>query len=78
MMNPCTHEQVCECEWALAETYQQDLVDNAIYALLQELSPKPIEWDIAVIGEVRDVVQKVLVDELHLLTEQQFYPYRIL
>ena len=77
-MNPCKHESVCECEWARAETTQQDLVDNAVYAMLQELSPKPIEWDIDVIGRVRDRVEEVLVDRLHLLTHQQFYPYRIL
>ena len=77
-MSTCKHENICECEWAPAETTQQDLVDNTIYALLQELSPQPIEWDIAVIGEVRDAVQTVLVDRLHVLTAQQLYPYRVL
>ena len=55
---------------------RQDFVDNAIYDLINELIPsdKEMEWDIEVIGEVRDAIQAQLV-ERGLCTEQEFYPY---
>jgi len=37
-----------------------------------------VEWDMEHIGDVREVVQEVIVDRLHLMTEMQFYPYRVL
>jgi hypothetical protein len=33
-----------------------------------------MEWDIEVIGEVRDVIQAMLVGR-GICTEQEFYPY---
>jgi hypothetical protein len=56
---------------------QQDFVDNAIFSLIQSANPsnKEIEWDIEMIGEIRDVVKEWLVDKLNLTTEQEFYPY---
>jgi hypothetical protein len=61
-----------------AETERQDIVDNLIYQLLTDLAPWGIEidWDMEYIGEVRDVIQEILVDKLGLMTEMQFYPYR--
>jgi hypothetical protein len=61
-----------------AETDRQDIVDNLIYQLLTDLAPwgSEIDWDIEYIAEVRDVIQEILVDELGLMTEMQFYPYR--
>jgi hypothetical protein len=55
---------------------RQDFVDNAIYDLINELIPsdKEMEWDIEVIGEVRDVIQAMLVGR-GICTEQKFYPY---
>ena len=55
---------------------RQDFVDNAIYDLINELIPsdKEMEWDIEVIGEVRDVIQAMLVGR-GICTEQEFYPY---
>ena len=55
---------------------RQDFVDNAIHDLINELIPsdKEMEWDIEVIGEVRDAIQAQLV-ERGLCTEQEFYPY---
>ena len=55
---------------------RQDIVDNAIYDLINELIPsdKEMEWDIEVIGEVRDVIQAMLVGR-GICTEQEFYPY---
>jgi len=56
---------------------QQDFVDNAIFSLIRSVNPvnKEIEWDIEMIGEIRDVVKEWLVDKLNLTTEQEFYPY---
>jgi hypothetical protein len=56
---------------------QQDFVDSAIFNLLQSLNPtdKEIQWDIEMIGYMRDVVKECLVDKLCLMTEQEFYPY---
>lgn len=55
---------------------RQDLVDNAIFDLINELIPsyKEMEWDINVIGEVRDAIQAQLVEH-GFCTEQEFYPY---
>ena len=55
---------------------RQDFVDNAIYDLINELIPsdKEMDWDIEAIGEVRDMIQSILV-ERGLSTEQEFYPY---
>ena len=41
---------------------RQDHVDNAIFELLQSLNPtkKPIEWNIEMIGEIRDVASNGL------------------
>ncbi len=56
---------------------RQDFVDNAIFNLIQELNPtdKEIRWDIEMIGEVRDVTRKWLVERLKITDEQNFYPY---
>ena len=39
---------------------RQDFVDNTIYQLIQEINPadKMIAWDIEMIGDVRDVINK--------------------
>jgi len=34
-----------------------------------------LNWDIELIGEIRDSVETVLVDKLKLMTEMEFYPY---
>jgi hypothetical protein len=55
---------------------RQDCVDNAIQNLIEELSRgAEIDWDMENIGEVRDVLQDILVNKLKLMTEQEFYPY---
>lgn len=56
---------------------RQDFVDNAIYHLIQEVNPagKPITWDIEMIGDIRDVIEKWLVERENIATEQTFYPY---
>lgn len=56
---------------------RQDSVDNAIYQLIQELNPsgKEIEWDIEMIGDVRDVIEDWMVERLRITDEQGFYPW---
>ncbi len=67
-----------------AQIERQDMVDNLCHQLLNELAaasgvahhgPDLIEWDIEHIGEVRDTIQGIIVDKLHLMTEMEFYPY---
>ena len=55
---------------------RQDFVDNAIFELVNELIPseKKMEWDIRIIGEIRDAIQSQLVEK-GFCTEQEFYPY---
>ena len=53
---------------------RQDCVDNAIFNLIQEISPVMTVWDIEVIGEVRDVIGDYL-KEKYKVSEMQFYPY---
>lgn len=56
---------------------QQDFVDNTIFDLILSVNPtdKEINWDIEMIGEIRDVLKEWLVDKLDITTEQEFYPY---
>ena len=59
------------------QTKRQDLVDNAIYHLIREVNPtgKMIAWDIEMIGDVRDVIRRWLVEKMDIASEQTFYPY---
>jgi hypothetical protein len=59
------------------EISRQDCVDGAIFKLLQSVNPtsQPIEWDIEMIGGIRDTLQEWIVDRLHLCTPNQFYPF---
>jgi len=56
---------------------RQDFVDNAIYQLIQKVNPTDIfiEWDIEVIGEIRDVIKEWIVERMKITDEQKFYPY---
>ena len=54
---------------------RQDLVDDKCYELLVELAGKDIAWNIEQIYKVRQAVQSVIVDDLKLMTEKEFYPY---
>ncbi|MHB8084389.1 MAG: hypothetical protein ACYDHZ_00990 [Dehalococcoidia bacterium] len=67
-----------------AQVERQDLVDNACHALLNGLVASSgvahhgrdlIAWDMEHIAAVREAVQEVVVDRLHLMTEMEFYPY---
>ena len=60
-----------------AEIERQDFVDNAIFDLIKELnlSSKEIDWNIKMIGEIRDIISNWSVNKLKICTEQEFYPY---
>jgi hypothetical protein len=58
------------------EIKRQDFVDNEIYDLLRRLIPSPrkIDWDIEMIGDIRDTIQHWLVDKYKIVDELEFYP----
>lgn len=58
------------------KTDRQDFVDNAIFDLIIRLNPneKEIDWDIDMIGSIRDEIKMWLVDRLALCDEEAFYP----
>lgn len=55
---------------------RQDFVDNEIYDLVRRLIPstKGIEWDIEMIGDIRDTIQHWFVDRYKIVDELEFYP----
>jgi len=55
---------------------RQDFVDNQIYDLVTRLNPSrsEIEWNIEMIGEIRDTIQHWLVDRYKIVDELEFYP----
>ena len=55
---------------------RQDFVDNEIYDLMKRLNPsaREIEWDIEMIGDIRDTIQHWLVDRYKIVDELEFYP----
>jgi len=57
------------------KTERQDFVDNAIFNLLETLNPtdKSLNWDIEVIGNIRDIVKTWIVEKTNC-SEQDFYP----
>lgn len=54
---------------------RQDFVDNQIYDLVKRLNPskREIEWDIQMIGDIRDIIQHWL-DRYKIVDEMEFYP----
>lgn len=58
-----------------AQIDRQDFVDNKIMKLLQELSPaiQPLNWDIEIIGEIRDIIGQYLQSK-GICNEENFYP----
>jgi hypothetical protein len=55
---------------------RQDFVDNQIYDLMKRLNPsrRELEWDIEMIGDIRDTIQHWLVDRYKIVDELEFYP----
>ncbi len=63
-----------------AQLERQDWVDDACEGLIKDLAGADtlsghVEHDMELIGIVRDAVQEVICDKLHLMTEIEFYPY---
>lgn len=58
------------------QTERQDFVDNQIFELMQKLIPssKKLEWDIEIIGAVRDAIGEQIVDK-KFTSEKDFYQY---
>jgi len=56
---------------------RQDYVDNEIFKLLNEINPtnRQIEWNIEMIGDIREMAEYWLVDKLKLSSEMDFYPF---
>lgn len=58
-----------------AQINRQDFVDNAIFALLEDLAQsKTVKWDIGDIADIRDMVFEVLHDQTGV-DGMEFYPY---
>ena len=55
---------------------RQDFVDNEIYDLIKRLIPstREIDWNIEMIGDIRDTIQHWLVDKYKVVEELEFYP----
>ena len=55
---------------------RQDLVDNGIFDLVKRLNPsrRELEWDIEMIGDIRDTIQHWLVDRYKMVDKLKFYP----
>jgi len=56
---------------------RKECVDDAIFNLIQELNPTSIEieWDMEIIGEIREEIQYWIVERLKLCDEMTFSPY---
>ena len=55
---------------------RQDFADNQVFELIQKLAPSAkIEWDIEMIGNIRDLIKTQIVYEKKLMSEGKFYPY---
>ena len=52
------------------------LSQSAIYELVKRLNPlrKEIDWDIEMMGDIRDTIQHWLVDRYKMVDEFEFYP----
>jgi len=55
---------------------RQDFVDNGIFDLVKRLNPsrRELEWDIEMIGDIRDTIQHWLVDRYKMVDKLKFYP----
>jgi hypothetical protein len=58
------------------EIKRQDFVDNQIYDLVKRRIPsrREIEWNMEMIGDIRDTIRHWLVDKYKIVDELEFYP----
>ena len=63
-------------ELSINEIQRQDFVDNRIYELIKDLNPtfKEVNWDIELIGDVRDIITNWFTNRLRICSENNFYP----
>lgn len=56
---------------------RQDFVDNQIYDLINSLihSENRIEWNIEMIGNIREIVRREVVENRNIMSEMEFYPF---
>jgi len=56
---------------------QQDFIDNSIMKLINEINPSSIEikYDGHIVSKVRETLIEVFTEDLHLCTDEEFYPY---
>ncbi len=57
------------------ELSRQDLVDNAIHRMLCKISERELPWDQHLIAKVREAAYEVVVVDLTIMNEYQFYPW---
>lgn len=64
-------------ELTVVQIERQDFVDNAVFNLISSVNPsnKQLNWDIEMIGDVRDLIRYWLTDRLKSCDEMTFYPY---
>ncbi len=64
-------------ELSINEIQRQDFVDNRIYELIKDLNPtfKEVNWDIELIGDVRDIIANWFTNRLRICSEKKFYPF---
>lgn len=55
---------------------RQDFVDNKVNELIQSLLPEGgiFNWNIELIGNIRDLIEHEVVDYKRMLTSTQLYP----
>jgi len=55
---------------------RQDKVDNEIFHFVRQLCPndREIEWDIEMIGDIRDSIAYWLVEKMKICEKEEFYP----
>lgn len=68
------HDSQASGELNEEQIARQDHVDSAIHALLQDLAGRDLEWDILLIGTVRDRIGEEFQCR-GIMTEMEFYPY---
>lgn len=56
---------------------RQNCVDDGIFNLLKDINPTSIEieWDMEIIGEIREEIGYWFIERLKICDEMTFYPY---
>ena len=75
MLNQKSVRRQTVCAGTPKNIARQDFVDNKVFELVNELLPqrKQINWDIKVIGDVRDAIFSAVSEKVCGLNERKFY-----